>query len=262
MVPNNTSTNSNSSESRFEYDLCQALVGANIPWKALNNEAFNSFLKKYTKRNIPDESTMRKSFLDKCYQQKVEEIRNDIKNEYVWLSVDETTDRSGRYIANLIIGKLSETEGTSSHLLACKQLEHVNNCTISRFVNDGLRLLWPNGNENQVLLLVTDAAAYMLKAGRNLKVFYPNMVHLTCLAHGLNRVAESIRMAFPEVNSFISSVKKIFLKAPYRVAIYKNVLGIELPPEPIITRWGTWIKAAAFYANNFEGIKQVRMHFE
>jgi len=28
--------------------------------------------------------------------------------------------------------------------------------------------------------------------------------------------------------------------------------GIPLPPEPSITRWGTWINAALFYANNFE----------
>lgn len=30
-----------------------------------------------------------------------------------------------------------------------------------------------------------------------------------------------------------------------------------LPPEPIITRWGTWLEAAIFYADNFEGIKNV-----
>jgi hypothetical protein len=28
--------------------------------------------------------------------------------------------------------------------------------------------------------------------------------------------------------------------------------GIPLPPEPIITRWETWLKAALFYTNNFE----------
>jgi len=33
--------------------------------------------------------------------------------------------------------------------------------------------------------------------------------------------------------------------------------GIPLPPEPIITRWGTWLDAALFYANNFEKFKNV-----
>lgn len=38
--------------------------------------------------------------------------------------------------------------------------------------------------------------------------------------------------------------------------MYKEKLpGVSLPPEPIITRWGTWINAAIFYAEHFERIK-------
>lgn len=33
--------------------------------------------------------------------------------------------------------------------------------------------------------------------------------------------------------------------------------GIPLPPELIITRWGTWLNAALFYANHFEKFKNV-----
>jgi len=29
----------------------------------------------------------------------------------------------------------------------------------------------------------------------------------------------------------------------------------ELPPEPVITRWGTWLEAALFYAGNFKKFK-------
>lgn len=32
--------------------------------------------------------------------------------------------------------------------------------------------------------------------------------------------------------------------------------GTALPPQPIVTRWGTWIEAAIYYAKNFEEIKQ------
>jgi len=38
--------------------------------------------------------------------------------------------------------------------------------------------------------------------------------------------------------------------------------GIPLPPKPIITRWGTWIDAAIYYANNFESVKTVINSFE
>ncbi|XP_033245103.1 uncharacterized protein LOC117187204 [Drosophila miranda] len=254
---NTSSSFSDNSNDEFKMDLCTALIAANIPWNVLSNGTFNNFLKKYTGQQIPDESTLKKNYLDKTYQQSIQKIRESIKDENVWISVDETTDKQGRYVANLIIRTLSEKESSSSFLLSCKQLEEVNNATVSRFVNDSIRILWPHGNELKVLLLLTDTAAYMIKAGKNLKVFYPNLIHITCLAHGLNLIAEKVRTSFHVANSFISCVKKIFIKAPLRVRRYKQILNKELPPEPIITRWGTWLKAASFYADNMEGIKEV-----
>ncbi len=63
-----------------------------------------------------------------------------------------------------------------------------------------------------ILLMVTDVAAYMIKAVNHLKIFYPNLKHITCLAHGLHRIAEEVRNHFVEVNKLISSMKKVFLK--------------------------------------------------
>ncbi|CAI6372751.1 unnamed protein product [Macrosiphum euphorbiae] len=33
--------------------------------------------------------------------------------------------------------------------------------------------------------------------------------------------------------------------------------NLNLPPEPIITRWGTWLNAVKYYCENFEKIKDV-----
>lgn len=54
-------------QKEFNKDLCQALVASNIPLNKLNNLNFQLFLKKYCKLNIPDESTLRKRFVDSCY---------------------------------------------------------------------------------------------------------------------------------------------------------------------------------------------------
>jgi hypothetical protein len=43
------------------------------------------------------------------------------------------------------------------------------------------------------------------------------MIHTTCLAHGLHREAETVRILNPEVDKIIASVKKIFIKAPSHV---------------------------------------------
>jgi hypothetical protein len=64
-------------------------------------------------------------------------------------------------------------------------------------VNDGLKVLWPTGvQEEKVLILHSDAAAYMLKAATAMKVFYTNLINFTCLTHGLQRVAEEVRAKF------------------------------------------------------------------
>lgn len=87
--------------------------------------------------------------------------------------------------------------------------------------------------------------------------FYPKMLHVTCLAHGLGRVAEQIRTKYSNVNNWISIVKRIFVKAPGRVNSFRNSFpGIPLPPAPIITRWGTWLDACFYYAENFHAFEQ------
>jgi len=63
---------------------------------------------------------------------------------------------------------------------------------------------------------------------------------------------------FPNVNKLVNNIKKIFLKAPSRVEVYREIMqDIPLPPEPVLTRWGTWLEAVVFNASHFEGLKSV-----
>jgi len=190
----------------------------------------------------------------------LDNIRKDIGDSYIWATVDESTDSLGRYVANILVGKLSSLGYSAPHLVSTKVLEKTNHETVSRFVNNSLRLLF-RGTENyedRLLLLVSDAAPYMVKAGKTLKPFFPNMIHLTCLAHGIQRAAELVRSSFKFVDMLIAETKKVFLKAPYRVQVYQELNpDLPLPPQPVVTRWGTWIEAAIFFSQNFDSIKQV-----
>jgi len=108
------------------------------------------------------------------------------------------------------------------------------------------------------MYFVTDSVAYMLCAGKTLKALYPKLIHATCLAHGLHRVAETIREEHPIVNKLISAGNKVFLIAPKRVEVFRRSLpGVALPPQPVLTRWGTWLQAASYYFENCEGFKKV-----
>lgn len=56
----------------------------------------------------------------------------------------------------------------------------------------------------------------------------------------------------------MANVKKVFRKCPSRVQIFKTEApNLPLPPEPIVTRWGTWISAIFYYCTNFEIIKRI-----
>jgi len=224
----------------FNEDLCAALVVSNIPRNKLQIPEFKNFLEKYTGKHIPDESTLRKNYIGPCYDNVIITIREVIGNSDIWIAVDETTDTNERYIANLIVGVLKHDTPSQPYLLTCKKLPKTNHSTISRFINDNLKILWPAGGNDENLRFLSDAAPYMVKTGDSLKVFYPNIVHVTCVAHMLNRVAEKVRELFPNVNKLINNVKKCFLKSPSRIQLYKETLpGFPLPPEPVITRWGT-----------------------
>ncbi|KAL7296899.1 hypothetical protein TKK_0003039 [Trichogramma kaykai] len=251
-------------KNEFFKNLCETFLACNIPFYKLSNPHLNRFLKKYcVHQNIPDESTLRKNYVPQIYQEILDEIRKKLDKKLLWISADETTDINGRYIANLIIGSL-ETEPSPSYLISCRQLEKTNHSTVARFVNDSLnRLFFPESPNEKVLIFLSDAAPYMLKAVRALKPFYPNLIHVTCFAHALHRLAEQVRITFCNVNELIATTKKVFLKAPVRICKYKEMAAnLPLPPEPIITRWGTWIEAALFYHQNFEVVREIVMQFE
>ncbi|XP_055308478.1 uncharacterized protein LOC129572534 [Sitodiplosis mosellana] len=51
-------------------------------------------------------------------------------------------------------------------------------------------------------------------------------------------------------------MKKIFTKAPARKHKFQAMFpGTAIPPQPIVTRWGTWTEAAVYFADHFEKIK-------
>lgn len=109
---------------------------------------------------------------------------------------------------------------------------------------------------DKILIFVSDSAAYMLKAGRLLKEKFSNMLHMICLAHALHRIYEFIRHSFTDVDTFVNNLKKNLLKVPNRISAYKEQCpNLPLPPEPVITRWGTWLETYSFYAANFPAIR-------
>jgi len=169
------------------------MVSSNIPLHKVEAASFRKFLEKYTTHSTPTESTLRKNYLASCYEDTINKIRNSVGKNKIWVSIDETSDVDGRFVAN-VVGTLKHGEPGEIFLLACEVLERVNNSSITVVFDNAMKVLWPDKVErDNVLLFVSDAAPHMIKAAKALQLLYPKMTHVTCLAHALHRVAEEVR---------------------------------------------------------------------
>ena len=80
--------------------------------------------------------------------------------------------------------------------------------TIGRLFDDSVKVLRLKFNRNPILLFLSDAAPYIVKAGSEIKVFYPKVLNLTCLAHRLHRLAVKIRYLVSDVDHMIDQLKR------------------------------------------------------
>lgn len=245
----------------YDVDLTNMFLCADIPLSKLRLPCVQKFLKKYTDHHVPSETHVRDTCVPTIFEDLLVEIREHVKNKFLWISIDETVDSSKRCVVNVVIGVMEE--GGKRFLIKTEMYTTVDHKVIARLFSDSLDYLGPGFDKDKVLLFLTDAAPYMVAAANVLCQIYDKLVHVTCVVHGLHRVCEQIRIEYSNVNSLISNVKKVFVKAPNRIRIFRSLEpGLQLPPEPITTRWGTWLSAALYYAKNLDKIKGVVNQFD
>ena len=232
--------------------LTEAFLAADIPLHKLRNPV----LKKYLAERVPDlpcESTCRS---------KVQEVSQQIKDKIylkisqtdtnVFVVIDETTIKDTSYVAALI-GLIEQPKTT--YFACCRVIEStVNAQIICQIVDDVLKIY--NVERNRFLLLLTDAAPYMVKAGRKLKFFYPRLSHVLCISHLLHNCCLRIKGHFKDVNSVISCVKAATVKNKSRQSLFREK-GIPLPPTPVLTRWGSWLNAALYYSKHLVKVREI-----
>ena len=61
-------------------------------------------------------------------------------------------------------------------------------------------------------LLLSDAAKYVAAADATLKSLYPNLFHVTCVAHLLYNFAIKVKSHLEDVDQLIAKVKSVIVK--------------------------------------------------
>ena len=240
------------SDQDFSKFLTKRMICCNIPLSKADLTAFKEIFARFNQK-VPHSTTLRNNTND-VYIAIIHKIREAIGESKIYFIV-ETTDRNGRKVCNVLVGKLNG-QYSKPMLLNVAFLSQVNNETIGQTILDSCILLW-NGKiyYDKLILIISDQASYMLLAVKNLKNHFSNLNHITCLSHALHRVCEKIRSDNEDVNKLISKVKSILLKSKERQIQFVQSTGCSLPPQVILTRWGSWISAAFYYHENFDKIR-------
>ena len=234
----------------FPERVTKAFLSANIALKKLQNKELKSLFLSMG-HPLPSETTCRNQ-VEKIYMQQIEKIKKIIEGKQVFVVFDESSIRLDAY-ANILIGAIDKPE--ISYLVECKALTaNLNAAGVCQIINDVLTNM--NIARENFALFLSDAARYMTAAFSGLKMFYPNLVHVTCLAHLLHNCCMRIRGYFQDVDQLISSIKAATIKNKERRALFKE-MNIDFPPEPVLTRWGSWLNAALYYSENLVKVKAI-----
>ena len=245
------------SQKDFTKQVVTAFLEADISLYKLQHFSIENLFNSTLGHHCPSESACRKQVNDLASQES-ERIEKLLTRKPIFLVVDESYVSGQKYI-NVLAGPMEEPNKT--HLIACSPLSgNPNSSKICRIVDDCLKEM--GITREMFLLLLSDAVKYTLKAGDTLKIMYQRLLHVTCTAHFLLNRAERIRAHFKATNNLISSIKAATIKNKDRRRSLFTAAGLSAPPQLILTRWGTWLEASFFYAENFEIAKQIVSSFE
>ena len=232
----------------FSMRVSEAFLGANIPLKKLQSKPLRKLFE-FMGHPLPSESSCRNN-IDKLYDSMVEKITNIIEDKKIFLVFDESAFGE-KFFANILIGTLDEP--TKTYLIDALPVQNsLNSNAVCQIVDSVMKRF--NIERNNFCLFLTDAAPYMVRSGKDLKIFYPNMFNVTCTAHLLHNCCLRIRSNFQNVDFLISSVKAATVKNRTRRSKFAH---IGTPPQPVLTRWGSWLKAASYYAANLVELRNI-----
>lgn len=147
----------------------------------------------------------------------MEEIRDQLTDNTIWISADKP-------IADEL-----------SNLMKCKELEKTNHSTIAAgFVNESIKKTFLESSAEESVF-ISDAAPYMIKAAKDLQVFYPNLIHVKCFAYGEHRITEEIQSTLGNINKMIHQQKKFLSRHlllfvyNFSVLLFRKVVQVKFP---------------------------------
>ena len=99
------------------------MIRSNIPLSKVDFPAFRDIFSKFCGRKLNSSSHYRKDILPRLAKQCDKQILNVFKNPF-YIMIDESPDRIGRKILNILVGKLSKLGPEKSYVYECIECEN------------------------------------------------------------------------------------------------------------------------------------------
>ena len=236
----------------FKEQVVSSFLAADIPLHKLNHPSLKSLFA--TMGKVLSSETAARTCVAKLASQKEEQIQELLRDKQIFLIVDEAEIAKQKYIS-VLVGSLDAPNQT--FLVDCHPLDsgsNVNSSIILHTVDDILRQL--ETKRERFSLFLTDGARYMSLAGKTLKELYPSLMHVTCVAHLLHNCAMRVRAHFKNIDEIIATIKAPTIQNKDRKKDFHDA-GLPSPPDPVITRWATWLRAALYYSENLPAVRTI-----
>ena len=105
-------------------------------------------------------------------------------------------------------------------------------------------------------MILTGAARYLSSAGKILKELFSSLMHVTCVAHLLHNCSMRARVHFKNIDEVIATIKAATIKNKDCKKDFHDA-GLPSPPDPVITRWATWLRAALYSSENLPAVRTI-----
>ena len=230
-----------------------AFAAADIPSYKLENPCIKDMFKCL---NAPQITIYKARLqLTKMYEEKVIELLKYFENKNVFIVIDESECKRSKYF-NVMGGLISNPKKiyflNCIYISSCLNSTHVQVCVFDVMEKYNICL-------NNLKLIISDAASYMIKALRAIRISIPNVIHVQCLAHLIHNCAMKIRGYYKDIDNLIAYVKALTIKNKTITALFQHITS---PPSVILTRWSSWLRAVNYYCDNLPEIIRIVENIE
>jgi hypothetical protein len=203
----------------------------------------------------PPSASNARLITDKLSKKHIKDLYEYFYGEKIFVVVDETEIQCKTYF-NVMSGKISKHRHI--FVLDCIYLEEsLNFISVEQHLTDTLAK--HSIEIENLIMIISDAASYMIKAVKEIKKSFPWIFHVHYLANLVHNCSMRIKAAYKDIDFLIASIKGIVIKNKTNQELFKFV---GKPPDVIQARWSSWLKGAMYFSEKLIDVKKIVLNLD